>query len=165
VHVLHEIPPSEWLELFDNTSLIGRSLKDSGCLVIVEDQRIPIGEKAHKFGFLVLDTEHLSILFSVTKEDCDNGLFQVFDQRDDDRLKAHKISKQLFNRLQPKTRDLAIQELCKTAKLEITALREKKPIYLNGLLHGFWTQQFVNASLWLDKQRPLHGQQKLRLNG
>ena len=88
----------------------------------------------------------------MTKEDCDNKLFQVFDHQDDGRLKAHKISKQLINRLQPKTRDLAIQELCKIAKLDINPLRGKKPIYPNELFHVFWTQQFVIAPLRWDEQ-------------
>src|SRR5574340_436731 len=92
-NVLHEIPPNEWLGLFNEHSLIGRSLKDSGCLLIVEDQRIPTGEMAHKLGFLVLDTPHLRTLFSVTEADAQNGLFQVSDHRGDGRLKAHKIDR------------------------------------------------------------------------
>ena len=62
----------------------------------------------------------------MTKEDCDNKLFQVFDHQDDGRLKAHKISKQLINRLQPKTRDLSIQELCKIAKLKNKCTTRKR---------------------------------------
>ncbi|MDI1279638.1 class I SAM-dependent methyltransferase [Methylobacter sp.] len=80
-NVLHEIAPNDWLKLFNEFSLIGRSLKDSGCLLIVEDQRIPTGEKAHKFGFLILDTAHLRTLFAVKSDDDKNGLFQVSDYR------------------------------------------------------------------------------------
>ena len=150
-NVLHEISPNEWPNLFNEHSLIGRSLKESGYLLIVEDQRIPTGEKAHKFGFLVLDTPHLRTLFSVTEDDVENGLFQVSDHRGDGRLKAHKISKRLLRRLSPDTRKNAIRELRETAKGRISALREAKPVYPTGQLHGFWTQQFANASLWLDE--------------
>ncbi len=149
-NVLHEIPPNDWLTLFDKNSLIGRSLKDSGCLLIVEDQRIPTGEKAHKFGFLVLDTSHLRTLFFVTDADIQNKLFQVDDRRDG-RLKAHKISKQLLGRLNRDSRKTAIEQLLKTAKDNIRQLRKGEPNSPNGRLHGFWTQQFANASLALDE--------------
>jgi hypothetical protein len=151
-NVLHEIPPNEWLKLFNEYSLIGRSLKDSGCLLIVEDQRIPTGEKAHKFGFLVLNTPHLRTLFSVTEEDIRNGLFLASDHRGDGRLIAHKISKKLLNRLSAETRKHAIEQLRETAKERISVLRVDEPNYRNGQLHGFWTQQFANTSLWLDEQ-------------
>jgi len=151
-NVLHEIAPNDWLKLFNEFSLIGRSLKDSGSLLIVEDQRIPTGEKAHKFGFLVLDTAHLRTLFAVKSDDDKNGLFQISDHRGDGRLKAHRISKQLLNRMTGETRKRAIEQLRETAKGEIHRLREDDPNYRNGQLHEFWTQQFANASLWLDEQ-------------
>lgn len=71
---------------------------------------------------------------------------------DNGRLKAHKISKQLLNRTTGDTRKRAIEQLRETAKGEIHRLREDDPNYRNGQLHGFWTQQFANASLWLDEQ-------------
>jgi hypothetical protein len=149
-NVLHEIPPNDWLSLFNNNlSVIGRGLKETGYLLIVEDQRIPIGEKAHKFGFLVLDTQHLRTLFAITETDSNNGLFQVLDARNDGRLKAHKISKQLLTRITSDTRKNAIVQLQTTAKTQIKQLREEEPNFQNGQLNGFWTQQFANASLWL----------------
>ena len=150
-NVLHEIPPNDWFKLFNEHSLIGRTLKDSGSLLLVEDQRIPTGEKAHEFGFLVLDTPHLRTLFSVKDDDIQNGFFQSYDYRGDGRLKAHKISKELLDRLSAETRKSAIEELRETAKEKINTLRQADPDYRNGQLHGFWTQQFANASLWLDE--------------
>lgn len=151
-NVLHEIPPNEWPSLFNAHSLIGRSLKDSGFLLVVEDQRIPTGEKAHQFGFLVLDTAHIRTLFAVSEADIKAGLFQVYDQRGDGRLKAHKISKQLLSRLSADTRKHAIEQLRETAKFRINELRQAAANYKNGQLHGFWTQQFANAALFLDGQ-------------
>lgn len=151
-NVLHEIHPNEWLSLFNEYSLISRSLQDSGSLLVVEDQRIPTGEMAHKFGFLVLDTPHLRTLFAVREEDIEAGLFQPYDHRDDGRLKAHKVSKQLLNRLNRDTRRQAVEQLRETAKVKISELRRTTADYKNGQLHGFWTQQFANASLWLDEQ-------------
>lgn len=150
-NVLHEIPPNDWLTTFNTHSLIARSLKDSGHLLIVEDQRIPIGEKAHKFGFLILDTPHLRTLFSVTEDDIKKGLFTCADHRGDGRLKAHTISEMLLSRLNQDTRYKAIVELRETAKEKIGELRGAKPNYRNGQLHGFWTQQFANAALFLEQ--------------
>lgn len=100
---------------------------------------------------MVLDTAHLKTLFSVTEADIQNGLFQAYDHRADGRLKAHKISKELLPRLNAVSRKSAIEELRVTAKTQITLLRQSEPNYRNGQLHGFWTQQFANASLWLDE--------------
>ena len=150
-NVMHEIIPNEWLTLFNKDSLIYRSLKDSGSVLIVEDQRIPVGEKAHKFGFLVLDSSHLRTLFSIKDDDCKKGLFEVFDYRNDARLKAHKISKEILLRIDAESRKCAINGVLVSAKEKIKKLREAKPDYKNGQLHGFWTQQFANASLWLDE--------------
>lgn len=151
-NVFHEIDPTEWLKTFDDQSLINRALKDTGHILIVEDQRIPSGEKAHKFGFLVLDTPHLKTLFNVTADDLSNGLFAAYDYKDDGRLKAHLISKKLLNRLSNESRKKAIEELRATAEDNIMECRNKEPSYKTGQIHGFWTQQFANASLYLKTQ-------------
>ena len=147
-NVLHEISPNDWLDLFSSLSLVVKSLKDSGYLMLVEDQRIPVGEKAHKYGFLVLDTCHLKTLFAVTAAD-GKELFDFTDARGDGRLKAHFIAKSLLTRISAESITAAIEELRATAKNEITKIRALTPNYANGQLNGFWTQQFANASLFL----------------
>ena len=149
-NTLHEIDPSTWLSHFNKESLIFRALKDTGHVLIVEDQRIPVGEKAHQYGFLVLDTPHLKTLFGVLAADQANNLFVLHDYRGDGRLKAHLVSKILLERVTSETRKKAIQELCATAKTKIMELRKTESNYRNGQLHGFWTQQFANASLYLE---------------
>lgn len=151
-NVFHEIPPTEWLTMFDNQSLIHRSLKDTGYILIVEDQRIPSGEKAHKFGFLVLDTPHLKTLFNVTTDDISTSLFAACDYKNDGRLKAHLISKKLLNRLSNESRKKAIEELRAIAEDSIMECRSKEASYKTGQIHGFWTQLFANASLYLKTQ-------------
>lgn len=148
-NVLHEIDPTRWLDLFSVESIIHRSLKDNGYLLIVEDQRIPIGEKAHSYGFLVLDTSHLKTLFGVTMEDVAANRFSWDSRRNDGRLKAHLVSKQLLGRVTSDSRKLAIQHLRQTSEQEIRKLRSEDASYANGQLNGFWTQQFTNASLYL----------------
>jgi ABC-type cobalamin/Fe3+-siderophores transport system ATPase subunit len=149
-NVLHEIPPGDWIPLFSKTtSFFQRALQDNGYLLVVEDQRIPVGEKAHEYGFLVMDTAQLKTLFSITKTDIDNDLFISDDYRNDGRLKAHLISKQLLARLTSETRTKAIDQLQNVCLEQINKLRSQKPSYTNGQLHGFWTQQFANAHMYL----------------
>ena len=146
-NVLHEISAHGWLTLFGVQSLINRALKDNGTLLIVEDQRIPTGEKAHQFGFLVFDTAHLKTLFAIKEADISAGLFRSQDHRGDGRLKAHWIGKELLPRMTSETRKHAIDELIATAKTQIHLLRNAAPDYKVGQLHGFWTQQLANAIL------------------
>lgn len=150
-NALHEISPREWPRMFGEDSLINRALAENGYLLVVEDQRIPIGEKAHEFGFIVLDTSHLRTLFAVTDEDEDAAAPRfVCDARRDGRLKAHLIAKSLFGRLNEETVKRAIKGLQETARENISQLRKKeKPKYADGQMHGFWTQQYANTSLFL----------------
>lgn len=149
-NVLHEISPREWLDLFSSYSIVRRSLKTTGYLLLVEDQRVPIGEQAHEYGFIVLDTSHLRTLFCVSDQDIRAGLFAFDDSRGDGRLKAHLIGKPLLERMTHETIRTAIEQMRETAKDNIRRLRTEAPSYTNGQLHGFWTQQFANASLFLN---------------
>lgn len=149
-NVLHEISPLEWIDLFSAQSLICRSMREDGYLLLVEDQRIPVGERAHEYGFIVLDTAHLRTLFCVNDEEV-GGDFFVEDARRDGRLKAHLIGKKLLTRVSTESRRTAIEQLMQTAKVQIGALRKEAPTYANGQLHGFWTQQFANSAMLLDE--------------
>lgn len=42
----------------------------------------------------------------------------------------------------------ALKELKKSAKTEFQRIRKETPSYSNGLAHGFWIQQLVNAELF-----------------
>ncbi len=148
-NVLHEINPSAWPNLFNPGSLIMRALKDTGYLLVVEDQRIPVGEKAHEHGFFVLDTAHLRVLFSITEIDKTDKKFIVNDFRSDGRLKAHLIAKSLLSRITTESRTEAIEALNKTAADNILKIRKEAPTYLNGQLSGFWLQQYANTALYL----------------
>ena len=149
-NVFHEISPSEWPNLFSQQSLIIRALQNDGYMLLVEDQRIPVGEKAHKYGFIIPDTSHLRTLFKIKSEDNDNGRFSVNDARKNGRLKAHLISKSLLMQLTSETVKQSIDQLRQTAKDKIKHLRDENPTYSNGQLYGFWMQQFANATLFLD---------------
>ncbi|MGP1675773.1 MAG: hypothetical protein ACTS6J_01275 [Burkholderiales bacterium] len=149
-NVLHEISPADWLSIFSPESLILRSLKDTGHVLIVEDERIPTGEKAHDFGFLVFSTPHLKSLFAVKEEDVRDRRFLVSSKRDG-RLRGHLISKELLKRITSESRQKAIAELRATALDKMKTLRNSEPNYLTGQEYGFWTQQFANAALFLEQ--------------
>ncbi|NKI72519.1 hypothetical protein GN109_24150 [Collimonas pratensis] len=150
---MHEIPPSAWLPIFSKNSLIQRALKDDGHLLLVEDQRIPVGEKAHEHGFLVLDTAQLKTLFCITEADIHSKLFVPDDCREDGRLKAHLIAKSLLARITPASRTNAIEQLRVEAMHQIQNIRKQAATYANGQIHGFWTQQLANAYLYLTENQ------------
>lgn len=151
-NVLHEIPPEMWVETLGSRGVVSRTLSDIGFVLIVEDQRIPVGEKAHKNGFMVLDSIHLKALFDIKEADIVNQLFVSHDARGDGRLKAHLIGKSLLSRISKRSVDNAIGLLRETSRREIRSLRDKAPSYANGQLNGFWTQQFANTSLYLSSE-------------
>ncbi|HYD97048.1 MAG TPA: AAA family ATPase [Noviherbaspirillum sp.] len=155
-NVLHEINPNKWLVEFGPESSVQRLMRENGALLVVEDQRIPVGEAAHEHGFLVLDTLQFYDLFCVKEVDIDNEKYLVDDARKESesqkgRLKAHLFSKSLIARLTPETRIAAISSLKSIAAEHIRRLRRETPSFSNGQLFAFWTAQFANASLWLQE--------------
>lgn len=147
-NVLHEIDPKDWLILFRSDGQISSLLSDSGFLLLVEDQQIPVGEKAYQKGFLVLDTPQLKDLFKISEADSD---FIMKDARDDGRLKSHLIPKRCLVQIDDASRKAALKSLSGLAKDRILEIRSKEKNYQNGKLHGFWTQQFANAQLNIDE--------------
>lgn len=149
-NVLHEIDPKEWLELFKEEGDITPLLKDDfGMLLHVEDMLLPVGEKAYKNGFVVLDTPHIKELFQLRSND-----FQYFtsdEAKFKDRLKAHLIPKNNLAKITEETRKKTLEAIKKTAKDEIKRIRDAAPNYKNGKKHAFWIQQFANSSLALSE--------------
>jgi ABC-type Mn2+/Zn2+ transport system ATPase subunit len=148
-NVLHEISPVRWLSLFGSDGLLPSALATDGYALIVEDQRIPVGEGAHEYGFLVLDTSQLRLLFAVRDDDVLSKRFVWSDARGDGRLKAHLIHRSLFCRVTAESRTAALKELRTVSRMQIERVRTLSPTYANGQLHAFWTQQFANASIAL----------------
>lgn len=147
-NVLHEIDPRHWLTTFSSTNMIASCLKEDGVLLIVEDQLIPVGEKAYKNGFLVLSLPQIKALFKITESDTD---FKALDARDDHRLMAYKIPKYCLTRICNDSRIEALENLEAQTKREIKNLREGDANYKKGKLHGFWIQQLANSILCLEE--------------
>lgn len=146
-NVLHEIDPSEWIGLFKKDGKITKLLKEDGFLLLVEDQLIPVGEKAYKNGFLVLTTLHLKELFAITSDEP----FETHDQRGDKRLVAHIIPKSYLQRITHNTKIAALKSIREHASSNIKKLREEEPSYKNGRLHNFYVQQLANSVLAIDE--------------
>ena len=146
-NVLHEIEPSSWLDLFGEDSTLVNLLKNEGSLLLVEDEEIPIGEKAYKQGFIVLGKAELRILFNIKETE---SAFISDDHRGDGRLMAHLIPKTCLTQITSESIQAALKAKQKRAKEEIDRLRQSEASYKNGRKHGFWIQQYTNTSLVLD---------------
>ena len=148
-NVFHEIPPSDWLDVFNSADSVFNLLKEDGYLLIIEDQFLAVGEKAHSLGFLVYEEEEeFKALFKITVADN----YKSTDYRNDGRLKSHHIPKSCINRIDSDSKKESMDILFKNAKKEIQILRkEDEPTFKTGKLHGFWAQQLVNVSLALEK--------------
>ena len=127
--------------------MIRRMLKITGFLFLIEDLNLPVGEKPHQKGFLVLDTPQIKELFQIRSADTANG-YTVSSQRNG-RLKGHRIPKSCLSRISSESRNSALESLSTTAREEIMSLRNAEGTFQNGRLHGFWVQQFANAELAL----------------
>ena len=144
-NVLHEIPPNEWISLFDREGAISRLLADAGYLLIVEDYQMPKGERAHSKGFILLDECHLRILFKIPQEYKE---YKIRAKRAR-RLKAHYIPKPVLTNVSDSTRKDALNMVKKTALEGISRLREEPPSFSNGKLYALYVHQFANACLSL----------------
>jgi ABC-type cobalamin/Fe3+-siderophores transport system ATPase subunit/SAM-dependent methyltransferase len=147
-NVFHEIDPTKWLSLFNETSIINQNLKESGELLIIEDYLMPQGEYAHQFGFIVLDTESLQKLF-VASDGKDK--IRIKSERDG-RIKGHFMPKPLLANVTAITIKQALQLAQQNAKEKIEEIRTlKEHDFKSGRAHGFWIQQYVNTTLALER--------------
>ncbi len=145
-NVLHEIPPSEWRSIFTN-GILTYCLKPSGHVLILEDMRIPYGENAHKYGFLLLDTEQLQTLFAVDPES--QNQFKSFAADKLGRLKAHLVRADALKQVTDKTVKNALNRRMVSAGEKIQELRSGPSTFANGHLLALYTMLYANAALAL----------------
>lgn len=155
-NVLHEVRPAEWLDEFGASSALARLVKDDGYILFVEDYAIPVGERAHEHGFLLLDEPELQLLFDITEDDIAHGLFNRNDSADPGyrgRLIAHAISARCLARLSGKTRWKAIRSLHDRSLNRLQKLLEikhdAKTANALGRESALVTQLVANSALWL----------------
>lgn len=161
-NVLHEVSPTEWLSEFGADSPLARLVKDDGFILFVEDYAIPVGERAHEYGFLLLDEPELRLLFGVTEEDIAHGRFNRNDHPSPKyrgRLIAHAVSVRCLRRLSEKTRWEAIRSLhdrslCRLQEL-LRIEHDSNTANALGRESALVTQLVANSALWLrDNDEP-----------
>jgi hypothetical protein len=121
-------------------------LRPEGWLLLVEDAQLPIGEKAHAKGFLVLTTSQLYTLFAFGPVEPE---FRMSDARGDGRLLAHLIPASCLGRLTGTTLRHTLEAVQADAEQRIKALRAEPPSYPNGRRHALHVQLLANATLAL----------------
>lgn len=143
-NVLHEIPPGRWIALFSDLS---RLLTSEGALLVVEDHHIPTGERAHEFGFLILDDPQLKALLGWKSDD--PPITTVADARG--RLKAHLVPASLLERVSSATRAAALRSLKDRATEELRSLYgSSDKSFAAGQRQALWSQLLANATIALD---------------
>ena len=143
-NVLHEIHPRKWRRLFTEQEL-PYALKQDGHLLLLEDMKIPYGEKAHENGFILLDTEQLQTLFAVNREDPSE--FVVYTE--DDRLKAYLIRADVIKRVTDGTIKESLERRLASSGDRIQELRQMEATYANGRLLALYTAIYANTALAL----------------
>ena len=147
-NVFHEIEPKDWINMFTSVTSLFKLLKDDGYLLIIEDQFLAVGEKAHSKGFLVFDELEFRKLFKIKG----NDKYKSTDYRNDGRLKSHHIPKNCITRIDASSKKEALEILLQNSKDRIKALRKvEHPTFKTGKSHGFWAQQLANASLAIEE--------------
>jgi len=158
-NVLHEIDPREWLDTFSKCASL---LCDGGHVVLVEDYGIPVGERAHDYGFLLLDEPELSRLFLIDEEDRKAGRFlrqSSTEPRYVDRLVAHLIDKSCLLRATKRTQFQAIKSLRSRMAVEVrNMLKAPSNRGDKGRMYARSTQLFANTELWLEDHRGFFGE-------
>lgn len=152
-NVLHEIVPGKWIEDFSVHGALATLIADDGYLLLVEDYGIPVGERAHQYGFLLLHTPELERLFKVNQQDRDEQRFVVQASSDElyaSRLIAHLISKDCLVRISDSTVFGAIESLHdRMRSLVKAALLNNFGQSKVDRSYALSAQLMANASVWL----------------
>lgn len=166
-NVLHEIHPDEWLRLFGPDGHVSRLLHQSGYLLIVEDYGIPVGERAHEFGFLLLDGPELRHLFQIGEEDVRAGAYvcdRCTDPKYKDRLAAHLVRKDCVDRVTPRSQIDAIRALKDRSMTHVEHhLRGGAETSRTGRSYALTAQLLANATIWLSTRGVLAGAGETRM--
>ena len=154
-NVLHEISPDEWTSLFNPQGPMMRTLAEDGYILFVEDYGIPVGERAHNYGFLLLDEGELKSLFDITEADRLERRFVRMPStqiRYCERLVAHLVSKECAKRVSPQSRREAIRILRDRSGKDVRTYLNTPPVEMTGGVGRDYArnaQLYANASIWL----------------
>lgn len=147
-NVLHEINPKEWVETFNH---IKKKLKPDGLLLIIEDKFLPKGEKAHEFGYLILDTVQLRLLFK-SNYNTSSHLINEFSLADDkyrERILFVMLTKAQINPTDSNVRE-AIKSIRESSFNNLKVLRRQDKDINQGRQYANQAQLYINAQLALE---------------
>ena len=140
-NVLHEIELQKWIDTFININDI---LNPRGYLIIMEDLYLPKGEKAHEYGFLILNGKELRTLLGneqIIYEELDLGL-------DKNRLLISFVNKNRVNITYDSILKSLIQMKKRINDLLIKINNDPKNELTKS--YSFYLKQFHNVSYAID---------------
>lgn len=149
-NVLHEIPILEWER---NLQAVVKSLKTNGFIIVIEDMRLPKGEKIGEAGFLILDLESLQKLFSLDEQP--SQLLSA-EERYKDRIQCALINKSKINSIDKQTIIASLETLRTNSLLKIKQMRERSHFTKENKLSfgresALYSQLHINSILAIDK--------------
>jgi len=152
-NVLHEIPPEDWTSLFGPAGAIAASLNDAGHLLVVEDYALAAGERAHRFGFLLLDEDELATLFGSSGGEIETVGHAKQEYRD--RLMVHVVPKKALLRMHESTVLASLEALRDRSFKQARFLHESNEKTAKaGHALAVAAHQHLNALLAIEALRP-----------
>jgi predicted ATPase len=150
-NVVHEIDPEEWPEVFTHVANI---LDPCGFLLIVEDQCLPTGERAHASGFVVLGKVATTALFHCADAEGFSFGFQ-HHKGETQRLSAALVPRSHVSGVTHARGAKALDAVRRAARSALKAMeaaaKDKKADLKAGRAYAFHTFQFANATRALEK--------------
>lgn len=148
-NVIHEIEPNQWLSCFGKPSPLASKMNAEGFLVIIEDLQMPVGEKAHQHGFIVLDKTSIQVLFGAKE-----GQVKEFegDPKNPGRLMAFLVPASLVTNVTHETRTRALEKLKENYSNKAKELKNRTDFtFKDGRLLSLYTQMFANICFALQE--------------
>ena len=140
-NVLHEIPVRDWEVTFRQIASV---LSPEGTVLVMEDQRMRVGELPSAHGFVVLDEIELAALFNVKP----GGDVRVVSNAGEGRLSAIEIRRSALNGISKTTIGCALEIVKMRAESNVKELRASASKTTQaGREHAYYAMLYMNAML------------------
>lgn len=146
VNVLHEIPPTEWQEIFGT---IYGLLRGNGKLCIIERETLTVGEAPYNQGFLMITENAAGELFkhyTLDRHETNKHIVRYVIEKEE----LQNISVEDVWKAVEKIGEDSFEQI-KIIKAE-GKIKKLKDRYQRGIDLAFWTNQYVNAALILKEK-------------
>lgn len=140
-NVLHEVPVERWLATFRD---IADVLSPDGWLLLMEDQRMTIGELPTAHGFVVLDAIEVAALFGARPGEDVRELPTAYGGR----LTQIVVAARVVRNSSAATIASALDHVQRRARAEVEKLRdENAQSFQAGRQHAYYSMLHLNATL------------------